>query len=234
MCVQGGSAAGNSAQARGSSLKQFVLFGAHGIFASEVVESVHRLGGEVAYGIMTGKAEWNLAGLGSIIREDELVPEVLELPIIIPMVGSHQRRKLVERARAAGFVEFANIVDPTSVVAATATLTLGNYVNAATVIGAGVDIAEHAFVNRSASIGHHSLIEQFATIGPAVSLASRCHVARGASLGVGAVVCPEVRIGENAFVGAGAVAIADVPDNAVVVGNPARVLRMQTSEDGEG
>lgn len=48
-------------------------------------------------------------------------------------------------------------------------------------------------------------------------------VADGASLGAGAVILPGVRIGRNAMVGAGAVVTKDVPANAVVVGNPARI-----------
>lgn len=38
-------------------------------------------------------------------------------------------------------------------------------------------------------------------------------------------ILPGVTIGENAVVGAGAVVTRDVPDNAVVVGNPAKVIR---------
>jgi UDP-2-acetamido-3-amino-2,3-dideoxy-glucuronate N-acetyltransferase len=50
-------------------------------------------------------------------------------------------------------------------------------------------------------------------------------IRRGARVGVGAVLCPAVEIGAEAFVGAGAVVVKDVPPRAVVVGNPARVLR---------
>jgi acetyltransferase-like isoleucine patch superfamily enzyme len=48
-------------------------------------------------------------------------------------------------------------------------------------------------------------------------------VGDGASLGAGAVVLPGIRIGRGAMVGAGAVVTKDVPANAVVVGNPARI-----------
>ena len=44
-------------------------------------------------------------------------------------------------------------------------------------------------------------------------------------IGVNVTILPGVTIGENAVVGAGAVVTKDVPDNAVVVGNPARVIR---------
>lgn len=49
-------------------------------------------------------------------------------------------------------------------------------------------------------------------------------VADGASLGAGSVILPGIRIGRNAMVGAGAVVTKDVPANAVVVGNPARIV----------
>jgi acetyltransferase-like isoleucine patch superfamily enzyme len=45
-----------------------------------------------------------------------------------------------------------------------------------------------------------------------------------ASIGAGAVILPGVRIGHHALVGAGSVVTRDVPDGAVVCGNPARVM----------
>ncbi|WP_367341758.1 sugar O-acetyltransferase [Limosilactobacillus sp.] len=50
-------------------------------------------------------------------------------------------------------------------------------------------------------------------------------------LGGSVVVCPGVTIGNNVVVGAGAVVTKDVPDNVVVVGNPAHVLRKLTTDD---
>ncbi|MBV9797713.1 MAG: N-acetyltransferase [Solirubrobacterales bacterium] len=50
-------------------------------------------------------------------------------------------------------------------------------------------------------------------------------IRRGATIGAGAVVLPGVTVGERAMVGAGAVVTKTVPDRAMVVGNPARVVR---------
>jgi len=57
-------------------------------------------------------------------------------------------------------------------------------------------------------------------------------VKRGASVGSGATILSKVVIGENALVGAGSVVTRDVPDHAVVAGNPARVIRYVSPETG--
>jgi acetyltransferase-like isoleucine patch superfamily enzyme len=58
----------------------------------------------------------------------------------------------------------------------------------------------------------------------------RTLVKKGASIGSGSTILANVVIGENAMVGAGSVVTRDVPDNAIVAGNPAKVLRVMTPE----
>lgn len=48
---------------------------------------------------------------------------------------------------------------------------------------------------------------------------------KGASIGANATILPGITVGEKAMVGAGAVVTKDVPDYAVVVGNPAKIIR---------
>ena len=47
----------------------------------------------------------------------------------------------------------------------------------------------------------------------------------------GVTVLPGITIGDNSIVGAGSVVKKDVPANAIVAGNPARLIRMITEED---
>lgn len=54
-------------------------------------------------------------------------------------------------------------------------------------------------------------------------------IKRGASIGSSATLLCGVTVGENAIVGAGSVVTRDVPANAIVAGNPARLLRMITT-----
>ena len=50
-------------------------------------------------------------------------------------------------------------------------------------------------------------------------------VKEGASIGANATLLPGITIGANAMVGAGALVTRDVPDLAVVIGNPAKIIR---------
>ena len=59
---------------------------------------------------------------------------------------------------------------------------------------------------------------------------ARTLVKRGASIGSNATLLCGITIGENALVGAGSVVTKDVPDGAVVAGNPARVKRPRQAD----
>ena len=59
-----------------------------------------------------------------------------------------------------------------------------------------------------------------------VLLCKPVHIKKGAWIGAGATILPGVTVGEYAIVGAASVVTHDVPDYAVVVGNPAKVSKM--------
>jgi acetyltransferase-like isoleucine patch superfamily enzyme len=50
-------------------------------------------------------------------------------------------------------------------------------------------------------------------------------IKKGASIGSNATILCGITIGEGAIIGAGSVVIKDVPDNTIVAGNPARIIR---------
>lgn len=58
------------------------------------------------------------------------------------------------------------------------------------------------------------------------------HVGHDVWIGYGALIGPGVRIGNGAIIGAGSVVREDVPDYAVVTGNPARIVRMRFEPEG--
>lgn len=118
-------------------------------------------------------------------------------------------------------------------------------------IGSRVSIGSHSVVEHHVRIGDNvrlhsnvfvpefSILEDDCWLGPNVVVTNARYpesrnvyanlkgatIRRGAKIGANATLLPGVVIGENALVGAGAVVTRDVPPGAVVVGNPARILK---------
>lgn len=117
-----------------------------------------------------------------------------------------------------------NLIHPSAVVSKRTIFGYGNAVMAGVVINSSVKIGNHCIINTSASIDHDCEINDFVHISPNVSLAGNVRIMEGAHVGIGATVKQDITIGKWSVVGAGAVVVNNVPDNAVVVGNPARIL----------
>lgn len=115
----------------------------------------------------------------------------------------------------------------TAFVAETAQVGEGSQVYANAAVCADVRIGRACIVNTSASIDHECVIEHGATVGPGAILAGLVKVGANADIYAGATILPRIRVGTGAAVGAGAVVLEDVPDHAVVVGNPARVIKVR-------
>jgi len=102
-----------------------------------------------------------------------------------------------------------------------------------------VKIGNHVRIHSNAFIPEYSVIEEGAWIGPNVVFTNALYplspnakamlkgprVMPGAKIGANATLLPGIVIGRNALVGAGAVVVDHVPDDKVVVGNPARVVK---------
>jgi len=118
---------------------------------------------------------------------------------------------------------------------------IGNDVSIGTlsVIEHHVQIADHVRIHTQVFVPEFSVLEEGCWLGPNVVLTNAKYplspgvkdqlvgpvIRRGAKIGANVTILPGVVIGENALVGAGSVVAKDVPAGAVVVGNPARVIR---------
>ena len=110
-----------------------------------------------------------------------------------------------------------------------AVIMMGAVINIGAVIGPGTMIDMGAIRGGRATVGRNCHIGAGAVLAGVIEPASATPVIveDGVLVGANAVVIEGVHVGKGAVVAAGAVVIEDVPENAVVAGCPARVIKMK-------
>tara|TARA_B100000579_G_scaffold436788_1_gene463854 strand:+ start:176 stop:922 length:747 start_codon:yes stop_codon:yes gene_type:complete len=118
------------------------------------------------------------------------------------------------------FPHFGNIVIGDNVTikdfATVARGTLGD-----TIIGSGTKIDCRVHIAHNVEIGKNCMVIANAMIAGSVSIGDGCWIGPSSS------IINKAKIGDNVFVGIGANVISDIPNNAVVVGNPGKIIRFQ-------
>jgi acetyltransferase EpsM len=148
--------------------------------------------------------------------------EHLKTPTVFA-IGNNVIRKQVAR-RFTGLV--SEVLSHASVIiSSNVECDKGTVIMPGVIINAGTKIGKHCILNSGAVVEHDVCLEDFVHIAPNTVLTGNVSIGEGTQVGTGASVIPGVKIGKWASIGAGAVVIEDVPDFAVVVGNPGKIIK---------
>jgi sugar O-acyltransferase (sialic acid O-acetyltransferase NeuD family) len=217
--------------------ENYVLWGSSG-HAKVLLGVIGRLGGRVLATFDNNPAAQPIAGIplyigrngfGQWVAETRDVHDVRALVAIGGTRGG-ARIDILALMTASG-LRADPLIDPHASVDATAKLGGGTQVLPGAVVSADAVVGDGCILNHKASVDHECQVGSGVHIAPGATLCGLVSVGDVAMVATGATILPRIKIGRGATVGGGAVVINDVPDYAVVVGNPARTIRIESPEE---
>lgn len=206
-------------------MKDLVIIGASG-FAMEVLWLAERCGRNVLGFLDDTQEKQNGIVLGYPILGEILSWPLYENCEFIIAIGSPRARKsVVSKMKTLGDPRYATLLDPSSIIGKQIKIKEGCIVCAGVICTTNIEVGQHSILNLSATIGHETVFGDFCTVAPGASISGNVKVGELVEIGTGAKIREKINIGSGSVVGMGSVLTKDVPENKVVVGNPARVIK---------
>ncbi len=199
------------------------IYGASG-HAKVVIETLEKQGEDIAGLIDDDPKTAELLGY----RVTKALGELNNRDNWIIAVGNNLIRKRISMRIVSS--SFAKVIDPSANISPRSTIGEGSVIFSGVCVNSSSDIGKHVILNTNCSVDHDCLLGDFVHISPNVALAGNVCVGEGTHIGIGACIIQGVSIGKWATVGAGAVIIENIPDYAVVVGVPGKVIKYNKNE----
>jgi sugar O-acyltransferase (sialic acid O-acetyltransferase NeuD family) len=143
-------------------------------------------------------------------------------------IGNNLIRKKMSQKYS---VSFPVLIHPQAIIGNNIILDEGCVIMAGAVINPNTKIGKHCIINSNSVVEHDCHLEDFVHVSPNAALAGGVFVGEGTHIGIGACVIPGVKIGKWTTIGAGCVIIKDIPDFAVVTGNPGKVIKFNKENE---
>lgn len=161
-----------------------------------------------------------------VIHSSKFVEEVNQ-KMIVSIGDNAIRQKIVYKISG----NFHTAIHSKSTVSIFSKIGEGTMIMAGAIVNPDAIIGTHCIINTAAIVEHDCVIEDYVHLSPNAALAGGVTVGEGTHIGIGAVVIQGIKIGKWATIGAGSVIIKEVPDYAVVVGNPGRIIKQNGLTD---
>ena len=140
--------------------------------------------------------------------------------LIIAIGNNNMRRRLSERITHG----YGTIIHPSAIIDQLVQVGPGTCVMQGAVIQTDSVIGKHVIINTASSVDHACRIGDFVHIAPGVILGGNVTIGENSLIGIGSIVVPGLSIGKDCLVAAGSVVTKNLPEGAIVRGNPARMI----------
>lgn len=134
------------------------------------------------------------------------------------------REKIFNKVKEKGY-NFAILIHPSASVAENAKLAEGVMVAQGAFVSVKAQLASNVLLQPMACVHHECRIGKNSIIGSSTAMGGNSSLGDNSFIGLNACVKQGISIGNNSVIGMGSIVIADVPDNAMAAGNPAKIIR---------
>lgn len=145
--------------------------------------------------------------------------------VYCPLGNNKLRVKFLSMAKRLGF-QTPNYIHHSVILSPSITIGEGVYILLGVSIMPYVTLENYVMISMGAHIAHHTTLSEGTFISTGVNFGASICARKYAYVGISGTIMTGIQfLGENCMIGAGAVVIKDVPDNAVVAGVPAKILK---------
>lgn len=145
---------------------------------------------------------------------------------VVAVGNPRSRRKIVDALHRSSSPKFATLVASGACVGPKVTLGEGIIVTEGCILTTDIILGAHNIINLNCTIGHDVRTGDFCTIAPVAAVSGNVHLGAGVEVGTGAAIKQGVKIGEGAVAGMGSCVVKDIAPDTVVIGNPAKVMKV--------
>lgn len=182
----------------------------------------------------------NLFQIKSIIDDNPILDNIFGVEIVKNVVindddnlfisiGNNKLRKKISNNFTN--VKYPVLIHSNAIIGIDVKIGNGTAVMAGAIVNPDVTIGNHCIINTGAIVEHDSILGNYVHVSPNAALAGNVIVGEGTHIGIGACVIQGIKIGKWSTIGAGSVIIKDVPDFAVVVGNPGKIIKFNEEHE---
>ena len=165
--------------------------------------------------------------IGNVINENEFFKQIdaYKMGDIFIGIGSNKiRTKIYTKLDDLGATP-TNCIALNSFIAHDAQLGNGIVICPGTVIGSKAIIGNNTIINTLSSIDHDCVLGDNTQVTAGVTFGGTTIVGKNCFLGIKSATIPNISIGDNSIIMAGSLVYKNVPENVMVGGNPARVMK---------
>jgi sugar O-acyltransferase (sialic acid O-acetyltransferase NeuD family) len=195
------------------------------------------------------KVEFEIIGLIDDCRDENemtlgysVLGKIKDIPKIINQdkgcnvfvaIGDNFSRQVVVNKITAMMpeIKFASAIHPSALIGKNAVFGKGVAILAGTIISADAKIGNFTIVSTKASAGHDMEMLEYSSLAPGVTTGGNVVIGECSAISIGAIVKEKLKIGNHSIIGAGSLLMKNCPDNVIMYGVPAKLIRKR--EKGE-